>query len=200
MATGDLYQVKLHQTSFVRRQPMLNVFWYEQTSGAGGADKLYEAFETEVRAVLATLQSSEVEHDKVEIINTGDPTDFHTEVYASAGGSVNGADTADFLAFGFRLERATRNLRHGYKRFAGVCEEHIDAGNLASSYATIASNVGTALAADIDDVAQANTFSPRIVRVTRTNPGVLPAQYSYLTGSIAGVTFYGFTTQNTRKR
>jgi len=201
MALNDLYKVTFHQHAAGSGQKILNVFWYEQTVGSGGADKLHEAFEGVVRPGFQALQSNEIFYDKLEYINLDDLTDFHTEVYdLTQHGNITGGDIADFLAFGFRLERATRALRHGYKRVAGVLEEHVDNEAVASAYTATVASLATKLGQDIQDVALANTWSPRIVRVTRTNPGVLPAQYSYTSGAIAGVTFYGFTTQNTRKR
>lgn len=201
MAQGDLYWLKAFQRDSQYLQDVLNVYWYEQTSAAGSAADLEDAWREDVRPALLDIQSDNIAYTLIETVNVNDVSDFETVQPTGINGLRVGTQLPPWISWGFRLGRASRASRHGYKRIAGVNEEDTEDGWFDN--AAIGTEMTAAIAAlwaDISYTATGNTYAPRIVKVTRTNPGVLPATYTYTGYPIGSASFYGVTSQNTRKR
>jgi len=190
MAVGDRFKVTVHQTLFT--EPLVNVFCYEQTGGTGGAFELGTAFLSDVWDVVQTTQSDEVLTSHVEVINEDDDTDFSSILCTSGCAGTRTGDTMPrFVAWAFRLNRASRASRHGQKRIAGPVETDITDGVANALITTNLANAASAMKADVDD-GLGNTWEIKIARYN--DLGALIATFN-----VSSVQYVRVSTQNSRK-
>lgn len=191
MASGDLYQLIDHQD--FGGQKMLNVYWFYQTLGAGGAQDLATDWVAHLSTELRAIQSSLLTHESVSVINLDDDSDFYELAWVANNlGSVGGDVLPLFTAWGFRYNRSSRSTRHGYKRVPGVAEADTNAGQASAGVLARLAALETKLAADV--VGGNGTWSPRIVKITGSSPNLV-----YTPAGVASVQFYAVTSQNSRK-
>jgi len=114
-----------------------------------------------------------------------DPVDFVDIPFVPNAEGDEGAavSEAPFTAYGFRTNRVRTDIGRGYKRFAGVTEDAVDAGGVIASAVT--SSLG-ALAGFMSDVLSFTesgltiTFTPCVVKKQKyTTPAGNPA-YRYI--------------------
>jgi hypothetical protein len=201
MITSRDFLLKLHTTYF---GDCLNVFYYqcEQPHDIGDAANLAAAFNEDVVPAIANIMNSFVGINQIEVINLGDPTDFHVlETTAIAGSVASTSQAPPFTAYSFQLARSTRSGRHGYKRFAGVAEEYADAKGPGISGPLVAAipQVVFRLSGFISNATR--TYVPMIPHRERVEDINHVFHYQLVSLlPISNVVYQGLTTQNTRKR
>lgn len=199
--TNTDFVVKLNYTY---EQPCLAVHYYRKSTpfNAGDAAQLANLFDVFVQTPYSTLCNNFVTFQNIEVYNLVELTDYASIPSSDPTGDiVTSSPGPRFVAYGFRLNRATRQGRHGYKRVAGIAEDLIDAHGLV---------VDPALQVGIDAFINAQlmplsslgeAFFQMIPHRART---LMPdGTYKYVLTDLFGIsscTFYGLTTQNTRKR
>ena len=197
------FRCTLHQDH--SGQPCMSVFWYRKLSAhaPGDAQNLWAALNTDLMNAIIAIQHTGVVYTGLEVVNLVDPTDYWSADPTAVNGAIASTSPAPrFVAYGFRLNRSTRAGRHGYKRFVGVAEELVSGGSTSVSGALITAipNLATVLAGTVNE--GGNTYQHMIPhRVPDPDPPLGEEDY-ILTDlyPISGVTFYGLTSQNTRKR
>lgn len=192
MASGDFYIVLDKQRYYGRE--ILNRYYYLQTAGGEGAEELANVFTETVIAAVTNIQSDQLEHVMVSVINPDNPADFvDFTADLPISGDVAGDDLPAFVAWGFKYIRTTRSIRNGAKRIAGVTEAWLDEEDVA--FGTASDSV---LAASIVMGAtltgpDGGVFEPQLARV---GEGGAITYYE----PVKDVIFTRVTTQNSRKR
>lgn len=195
MAIGDYYRLIDYQT--IQGQQIVNLYDYQQTAiytptGFNEADDLITAFNNQTLAVIITLQSEQVAHTLLVCGAFGSFTDFSSQVPDSTPGEVSGGCLPSFAAWGFKLQRTTRETRHGSKRIAGVAEAWQQNGVADSPAATALAQVelalGTPLTVDDTDI-----FTPVILHLDPETH--LPTVSNVVKGGL----YRGITTQKSRQ-
>lgn len=175
-------------------QEMTNVFHYADPLGTGSAEDLASAFDTLHLAAIKLAVSSEVSFSRVDVINYGDTSDFHS-MPVTGTGTMSGAAMPSYVAVSLQYIRSDRAVRNGFKRFAGVLEgDTIDNDLLASS---VTRYTNLALVLEDDLISGSNVYAPVILRTAKA-----PATGNYFpveSYSINGVVVKGLTTQTSRK-
>jgi hypothetical protein len=192
MAIGDIYRITM-QVSYLD-QECSNRFFYRNTSVDGNAEDAGRAVNSEVTPAIRDAVSDDVLWQGYEVVNLNDIDDF---AYVGSGftGALSGVTTAPFLAWGFRLNRSSRSIRNGSKRFVGVVEEAMDnRGEPTTTQQPLLDAIATALADTIEN--NLNTgpqFEPVLVRLNQVT------QLPELVVKVQSAVFTRLTTQNSRK-
>lgn len=192
MAAQDVYLLKDNQTYL--GETLMNVYTYYHLEGEGGAQELAEAFEASVLPDIQAIQNIGVVHDDLNVLNYNDDEDFYVMTLGSSYvGGVSGEAFPRYNAWGYILNRATRQVRNGGKRYAGV-SENWQTGGVA--------NAGTALTAL---EALAITLGARLSDVSGNSwelkiPSFVGGPAIPIPQPISEVTYDKMTTQNSRKR
>lgn len=173
MALGDIYKVTLFQ-EYVG-QVMLNVFWYQVTSGSSNnANSLLIGFMGNVATGIAGVQVSDVTYTRVLVQNVTNITDNAEDLTPSpSGGTILTEETPLRLAMGFRSNRPDLSARYSYKRIGGVALEFLVGSQWDTSNAAI-----TTLEADLATFLGLSgvTYTPVQVHITYPGGGA-PATY-----------------------
>lgn len=183
--------------------PWASVFWYRKQAAHAAVDafNLYEAFRVATLPIILGVMNPTSDVLNIEVINLTDPTDYHVGVPVShLGGLASTSPAPTFVAYGIRLNRASRAGRHGYKRFVGVAEEQVAYGSTVLSGALVAAMA--ALTAGLDNIITSGGASFRPMIPHRQLVTFPDDSERYLLDDllpISSVEFYGLTTQNTRK-
>lgn len=193
MPVGDLYQLKAVQTNNPDPQEHMNVYYYQQTSGAASdADDLALNWAIDVMPSLLAIQSVRIGYIRIEVINLDNPTDFHTAPLTSGNAGLRAGEMLpQFVAWAFRLNRASMLSRHGQKRIMGVAESDQSNGVEVAGMATALATAAAALGANVTD-AIGGSWTPRIARIAPPSP--------HTSFPITGATYVRISSQNTRKR
>lgn len=192
MPIGDVYQVKLSGNAL--SQTLLNIFYYEQVSGASGdASDLGTAFMNEIVMTVNNILSSDTTLTDMEIISLADGSDFYVDNFSLPGerGSVS---STSFVAWSFRLNPVNINFRAGGKRFGAVSTTDINDNSPTSGVLSGLNAVAVKLGEPI--TGGGNTFRPRIkhqLPIVDTNA---PIEYSYV--NVGSAEFARISTQRTR--
>jgi len=189
MAVGDLYRTKHFQS--LAGQQILNVYYFEQTVGSGGAQDLNLAFTLDVLPKVKANQSSQVLHTFLESESLDDPGDFATLSLGNSPGDDGTAFMPTFVAWGFQMVRATKTTRHGYKRIAGMVESKVTDGVADASATAELQAYADIWPGPITD-ALGNEFDIKIIR-NPDDPG------TRVVNDVAECVYQRVTTQNTRK-
>lgn len=198
MAIGDLYEVKFRQTWGAAGKNLLNVFHYRQTFGDGGAEELATATNFYLSSKIAMCLSTQVKILWWEIINLDNPADYGIFDVSANEGVIVGDALPPYVCFSFRLNRSTRAVRNGQKRFAGVAED-VQANGIVTNgtQLTVLGELAVALGGMIDEDAGANVWYPRIYRAAGLNSKGQPVARADF--PVSSVSYTGLSTQNTRK-
>lgn len=192
MALGDTYLLRDVQT--LAGQECINTYYYENTNDDGTAEDLVGAFISDVLPDIQAIQHEDLVHESVDAYNLSDSEDFYAEALgATYNGDVGGEVMPKFVAWSYRLNRASRSVRNGHKRYAGVAEAWVADGEPAPS---TGNGERAALAATLEAELAPNEgrYELRIPKGP-FSPSTIPTPYP-----IASVSFVGVTTQNSRKR
>jgi len=101
-----------------------NVFFYWESSGAGIAADLSDAFGSVVNPAIMAVVSDTISSASWITTNLGSETDFFTEA-DELGGQRNGSLSKAFTTWNFSLATRNRIVPWGFKRFSGCCEDDI---------------------------------------------------------------------------
>lgn len=195
MSLGDVYQltdIQLFNSSVECR----NVYYFRQLGGSSGAAVLAGSFSGTLLPKIIVVQTGAITHERLDVINLDNPGDYYTQDLTSGNvGAVSGQTLPPFVSFQIRLNRDSRSVRHGWKRYAGVAESCQAEGNVTDPAMTTALNdlatYQTALLGDAVDQWRQRIF--RAARPTATPP-VARADFG-----IASASFIRISTCNTRK-
>lgn len=178
MATlNKTYQLQVKQTLF--GQSIENVFFYASQDENGSAEDLRAAFLSSMAIPMRALQSGQVSWQEIDTYSLGDLSDFEKFPQVVAGTAGNGDTLPAHDAVSFTLNPATRIVRPGGKRIAGILEDVVQQGVF-----TEPGYVGSieAFRIKLDDalVGTEATYDPVIVKRIKTAiPDTLPQKYKY---------------------
>lgn len=188
MAQGDMYRLMVKST--LLNQETLSVFHYEHTTGTGTSADLREAFNTILFPTILDIQNDALVSYEVNTINYNDVGDFEAFPVNAPGRRV-GNTMPPYAAWGFVLNRSSRTLRNGAKRFAGVSEEDVVDGVATAGVLPVLTICANTLGNIISF--GSNDFTPQIVRLDPIT-GLPIANIP-----VANASYRRVTTQNTRK-
>lgn len=211
---GDVYNLVLQQSLY--GQFVYNIFQYRQlTSGTNpsytDAGSLIQAFQIDVLTSLDNISVSDLAYVNIDVWNLFDPDELASDnTLVPSAGAVTPTDVLSrFMAWEFRSHRATRSIRRGYKRIAGLDESMLTNSQPTAGMVTALATAAAALSADIqwNDEPLTPTFQPVIVkRIKYTAPSGNPAyrlpESAEEMGNNYFVPVYEYlrlTTQNSRK-
>lgn len=195
VAVDDLVQVKTFG-SYLGVET-LNVYYYRVDSLGPTPETAYadvaDWFENTVIPAIAAWQINFFVWTKIEIENLSNGIDVFTRSINIPGSNVQTIDQAvpSFVTFGWKILRASRVTRHGYKRFSGLLEQQVSGNDPGLTQAEIDA-VSAVISSGFD--ASGTNFQDIIVKRPLPLPGQ-PYQYSFTNGA----EFRGLGTQNTRK-
>lgn len=127
MAIDDVF--RLVDVQAYLGQIVTNVYHYQNRREDGNANTLAEAFVADVLPFVTPLQSENLEHREIQVINLDNDADFAQLAISIDGNTIISSDDAPaFLACRLRLLRSSRAIRNGAKRYAGL-KEGAFAGN-----------------------------------------------------------------------
>lgn len=205
MPLDAMYQIRHLQ--MCQGEELYNIWHVERVSGATDSNAVGEIYKAVVLPHMRPMQNSLVTHINVECFNLADPEDVGGASLDSVAGTATTADLiSKFNAHSFRLQRARRDMRHGFKRIAGPTEGQYTNGIPASGMVTLAgtfmSNVCTVNWVN----ATHGTVRPVVVkRIKYVTPSGkdgyrLPTSDEELKFyAVTSASFHGLTTQNSRK-
>lgn len=190
MATGDIYKCNLKQA--IEGQAMENVFHFQQISGEGNAAAVAAMIESIIVPLVADIQSGDLTHTGVTVLNIGDIGDFADVTYVTPiPGDRSGDRMPSFNAYAFRKTRNSSKMRHGSFRLAGAIEADITDGEANANVTGALTALATALSSSIEDGA-GNSYLFGYIGHILGNP--MPME---VFGT--GVSYIRFSTQNSRK-
>ena len=192
MAIGEIYELTDRQT-FGNRE-IVNRYHYRNVNEAGTAEDLALAYVGDVLPFVTPLQTVNLNHFAINVINYDDPGDFIEYAIDIDGNSTStGDDMPPFLACRFVLHRASRDVRNGSKRYAGLREQDVVADNVTAGYKGRMVNLADAL--------ELNITSPVTGEFELVIYGaVTPNRPTPIVVGVTGVSaLFSVTTQNSRK-
>lgn len=188
MAVGDIYRVKLRSSFFA--QQILNVFYYQVSSGSNIAEDLALAF-SDVAGDISGCQASALSYNDITVENLDNLADFNLTPFTSAG-AISGEYLSPFVAWGFRYNRATRAVRNGSKRITGVPESLVQNGAATNAALDILEPIAVSMGNDLTGASGA-VYRPVIFH---KDPEAPAGGVGFV---VQDVVYVRLTTQNTRK-
>nr|CRY96623.1 hypothetical protein [uncultured prokaryote] len=193
MADGAIYML-LDKQRYLG-QELLNCYYYAQANGTGNAEEFAETFVDVVIPAMLPLQSEGLEHLAIEVINVDDPSDFFELVLSPViSGLVEDAGMPSYVAWAFKLVRASRVVRNGRKAIAGVTE-----AQTANNHPTGAALVLLDALADVLGAVLVGTGTDEYQPVIYGKPTPAPSSLPLRVVNVANAAFNHLSTQNTRK-
>lgn len=196
---GDLIQL-VDRQSFLD-QTVLNVYYYRYIVVAPASNAIYPAMVDEwlenVMPAILDIQHPNLNHNLIEVRNLSNGIDIYQRPIDEDGTATSpGDDTLpSYASVGFQLNRESLVTRNGYKRFAGIPEDHTN-GNTWNLYGGPQSDELEVQLAATQFISAVETFAPVIVK----RPLVVPVGDTYLYSDIGSASAkQNLGTQNTRK-
>lgn len=174
--------------------PILSVYGYR--SNVAVLDELNElasAFIGQMLPKIVGIQSTAVDHQRIEVYELNTPNFVSRAITSGQSGTRSGANDAIFMAWGFRLNRATLGTRSGSKRIGPVADSDVSGGLPVSGVITPLTDFANQYGAPLK-VALIDTWFPVILH-RPTGGGS-----TWTDSGTNGASFVNVTTQNTRKR
>lgn len=140
-----------------------------------------------VLQAIRLAQGTILTHTEIEAKALYDVEDFYTRPFSPPLAGLRSSETtmSPANALGFRSSRVRQDIRRGFKRFAGITEEMVQAGgDLASGGETAATLIATRMAdiLEYDDEGNTLTFTPVILKFQEyTTPSGRKAYKKYAT-------------------
>lgn len=186
--------------------------WYQSgdsvtfPSPAGAAENLAQAVRDEWVAKLRPVTTNQATLEKVVVEGAYEPEQFF-DLAVNVSGQVGGQLAPTWVAVGFRQLRSVQNFRASTHRYLAPIEENTSGNVWVPSGAVDAPMMATAATFFSDTLDQdplAPIFVPVLIRTqyTTKNPdGSKTTTYlnPWETSPVAGATFYGLTSQVSRK-
>lgn len=177
MALVNIFQL-IDKQSFGNEE-ILNTYFFEAAVGMTAVD-VRNAFLEDLMPAIRGIQTDSIVHREIDTMSLGNLGDFDVQSI-SLSGSGTGLETLPvFNAIGFTLKPATRAVRPGSKRIAGVPENCQNNGEVTQpAYQASMETLRLALDTPISD--DDTLFATPIVlkRVKYTVPGSSPARDAY---------------------
>lgn len=189
MAVGDLYRLKDFQS--MAGQQILNVYYFEQTLGSGGAEALNIAFTLDVLPAVRNMQSASLVHTILESENLDDVADFDTVTLGALPGNRDPEFAPLFVAYSFIMQRTTKATRHGHKRIGGVGDSNVVDGEANATVLPHLTAYADLFPGPITDVL-GNEYMLVIIR-NPDDPG------TRIVNPVSDAAYQRVTSQNTRK-
>ena len=192
MALGDIYELVDRQTFL--GQEIINRYHYRNVVENGTAEGLAIGWIQDVLLNITPIQSSDLQHTVVDVINLDDETDFFSQVSGISGGdTASGENLAPFIASRLRILRSSRAIRNGSKRYAGLREGMVNGTVVTTSYHTGLQTLADALQLQVTSPLGGNWELVLYGDVTPNRPAPIVVAVADVEPSFA------VTTQNTRK-
>jgi hypothetical protein len=120
VALSDCYMLKDFQT--LDNETILNVYFYQDLLLASIAQNVAESWIADVLPKVIAMQSNTLTHERVEVVNLDDPSNFYEVATGDTGvGTTAALPSHDAINYSLRLN--SRALRPGSKRYAGLSED-----------------------------------------------------------------------------
>lgn len=176
MALADIYVLDLQQ-SFLN-EPLHNIFTYERSS-TGTAVDLINAFVEDILPLIEPMVSANIKFDGIKAYSLGNLGDLDEQVINEVG-LIAGDMLPIFNAVNYTLKPASRAVRPGSKRFAGIVEAvQVNGVITDASMITAMENLRLVLQDPISDDDTA-FWNPIVVkRVKYAVPDSDPVRYAY---------------------
>lgn len=201
IADGDIIQIRL--TSAFNGQVCENVYYY-QADGAAGDPAIYalasQAFEDGVVDAVVPFTSVNYIANRISIKNLTNDLDIFEEAI-NVVGQVPGDSLPAYVTMTVKLQRTTALTRNGSKRYSGIAESIVTAGELnllPSQRATIANAHSASLS--VSGVGGATILRPVIIgRVPQGQPNAGELDISKVNRVASAALGLRITSQNSRK-
>jgi hypothetical protein len=192
---AGLFAIKDFQTLGIQTaNPFLNVYGYRSNIAVvNEIDELLNAFIAQVLPKICDIQSNNMTHDRLEVYELNTPNFAVRTLTSGNVGTRIGSQDANFVAWGFRLNRATLGTRSGLKRIGAASDSDISAGSAVPSVVAPLNAMAAAYGAPLT-VGIIETWFPVILHRPTGGSTVWSDSGSN------GATYVNVTTQNTRKR
>ena len=192
----SIFQI-IHKQTYLGQQ-IRNVYWYDDSPQPGDAADLADTFNTNVIPSIRDVQNDALTHIELEVNNVDDLTDFTIFDLGGIAGTVTGTGAPPFIATQIKLVRATRAVRNGFKRYAGVAAGLVDEDDIVGTTVyTALQTLATVLQSSLASALPAQ-YDPVIVRRT-VDPATGVVSYTAFEMDTAIADPY-LTTQSSRKR
>lgn len=173
MATGDIFQLKDNQIHVGSPENIMNSYFFRQTSATGTAEDLAEAFVSDWMGSIKGIQANALEHRSIAVQNLFTVDDFHETVFDN--GTVLGTYVGEMFpihdAVTFRLVRTSRDIRNGYKRFAGIPETAAVGGVIGNpDYIAVLAVLADKLKGSVESEDTLMTWDHVVVKRIRVEP------------------------------
>src|SRR5262245_22332870 len=202
MPLNEYWEVRIRQ-AYVGAGDIMNVFHLKSTNPSVDEDDVADAAIATGVPLAKAVQSTQLHYIDVVAQNLSEHFKVATVDASAHVGSVGGEYLPVWVAWEFISERTTNDIRHGYKRWAGVSEDSITNSIPSAITKTALDALAAAMAGS-----WAGGYEWHIIkRIKYTPPGKstprwrLPQPDAELVPShITNCPFVRMTTQNTRKR
>lgn len=167
MAFVDWYELKHHQ-AFGAFGNILNVYHFERQGALTDAALINQAFLDTVIPTLRALQVTSVTHTLLETQNLGVESDFQSLSLSGLGGTGGAGEGApSFAASRIQFLRERTDMKHGWKRFAGIAETALNFNTLQGTYPTTLENLGQLIVDGLETAAVPGTTVARYGIIAR---------------------------------
>jgi hypothetical protein len=174
MVVGDVFEIKVSQTTPNIGDEMLNVFFYKLMTGEFVLDDLIGQFVLDVVLQMRTIQSVACQYRAITVTNLFNLDEFFVRTYDvnELVGLVNLAVAPPSTALNFTLHRTSRTVRNGSKRIGGVPNPTVQEGRITdSTYLGDMSDLADAMSAELTEPISGAVLRPVIVkRIKTANP------------------------------
>lgn len=163
-------------------EPMLNVFYYREVTGASGnAVDCIDAFEDDVVPKIQAIWHADTNTTKFTCINGMDNDDASVQFINTIGINPITFTLPPNLAAGLRNPPLLPGQQYSYKRFGGVVNDLSTIGTWGSTFDALLATLGTQLGADINTVL-GNFYRP-VLLTGGFRLGVTPVESRPVTGN-----------------
>lgn len=147
MALSDLYVLD-HKQSYLN-EPIHNIYTFEAL-GTGSSTDLVNAFQADILPKVQALQSDDIRTDSLLAYNLGSLADIDEKTINTLGLTTEADMLPIFNAVNFTFKPASRAVRPGSKRIAGIPESAQTDGRITlAGYITAMETLRTAFGNEI---------------------------------------------------
>lgn len=185
-----VFQVILHGT--VQALENINVFYYATADALTTPHDIADDFNAVVLSQLPSICNTFVHWDLITCNQVKGGSAF-TTYPVNVNGLVSGDGLPPFCSWDFTLQRGGVGERNGYKRFAGISENHQINGVAIPAILPSLDTVAAALASNL--VVGTDPANP-VIRRTQEHHVAFPTPKYY---TMSGASYAKIGTQNSRK-